>query len=174
MSLIRTLRSPRGWAVVALLVAAAVLASCGGNSDSSDEPTTFAPEEVAGAFEAAAGGHPFEEATSLVDGAVAYSPQSDADPDVVEDLNKELGDSSVLWQVLIFDGPKAPLDEDAAKAAAFASDGWEEAGDGVYVGDNDIAYIANGNVVITGPVLNGDIDDETLERWQAVLDSLSE
>lgn len=147
------------------------LASCGGDSGSS-EKEKFAAKEVVAAFEDAAGGYEFEKTVTLVEGAVAYAPKSDADPTVVEPLNEALGEGSVLWQVLIFEGPDPPLGEEAAKEAAFASDTFKEEGDGIYIGDSGIAYAANENVVINGPALNGDPEDETLKRWKAVLDGL--
>ena len=163
------LTGARRWSLLTLLLAAFALSACGGGS-SDDE--ALSAEEVAAAFEGAAGGHKFEKATSLVDGAVAYGPQSSPDPQDVEQLNEALGESSVLWQVLIFDGADPPLEEEAVEAAAFASDKLKDEGEGVYLSDNDIAYVAHENVVVTGPVLDGNVDDVTLEGWQAVLDEL--
>lgn len=163
------LTGARRWSLLALLLPALALSACGGSS-SDDE--VLSPEEVVTAFEEAAGGHKFEKAISLVDGAVAYGPQSSPDPKDVEQLNEALGDSSVLWQVLIFNKEDPPLDKEAVEAAAFASGKLKDEGEGIYLGDNDIAYLANENVVVTGPVLNGNVDDVTLEGWQAVLDEL--
>ncbi len=167
------LNSARLWAVVSSLLVAFALSACGGgdSSESGGEEGITAKEAVA-AFEEAAGGHKFEKAISLTDGAVAYGPKSSPDPEDVEQLNEALGESSVLWQVLVFDGGDPPLDKEAVEAAAFASDKLKDEGEGVYLGDNDIAYMANGNVVVTGPVLDGNVDDVTLEGWQAVLDEL--
>lgn len=81
-------------------------------------------------------------------------------------------DGRQRWQVLVFDGPAPPLDREAAEAAAFSSGTFEEAAPGVYLGDHDIAYIADRNVVITGPVLDGDLEDDTLVRWKAVVEGL--
>jgi len=162
----------RGWALVSLLGLALALSACGGgDGDSGGEEAITAKEAVA-AFEKAAGGHEFEKAISLTDGAVAYGPQSSPDPEDVEKLNEALGESSVLWQVLIFEGADPPLDKEAVEAAAFASDKLKDEGEGVYLGDNDIAYMAHENVVVTGPVIDGNVDDVTLEGWQAVLDEL--
>jgi len=160
----------RRWSLLTLLLAALALSACGGGS--SDEEEALSAEEVVATFEAAAGGHEFEKATSLVDGAMAYGPQSSPDPEDVEKLNEALGESSVLWQVLIFEGTDPPLDKEAVEAAAFASDKLKDEGEGVYLGDNDIAYIAHENVVVAGPVLDGNVDDVTLEGWQAVLGEL--
>ena len=77
------------------------------------------------------------------------------------------------WQVLVFEGADAPPDETAAaKAAAFASNKFDEVAEGVYIGDSDIAYVPHGNVVATGPALDGDPEDETLQGWKAVVDGL--
>ncbi len=157
------------WTLVPLLLVMVALSACGGGG-SDDEPITG--EEVVAAFEDAAGGYEFEETISLVDGAVAYAPRNESDPEIVEQLNEALGESSLLWQALVFDGPDPPFDEEAAREAAFASSKLEQEGDGVYLGDNDTAYVVNGNVVATGPVLDGDTEEETLKRWQAVLDEL--
>jgi hypothetical protein len=157
------------WTLVLLLFATVALSACGGGG-SDDEP--IAGEEVVAAFEDAAGGYEFEETTSLVDGAAAYAPRNESDPAAVEPLNEALGESSLLWQVLVFEGSDPPLDEEAAEEAAFASSKLKQEGEGVYLGDNDTAYVVNGNVVAIGPVLDGDTDDETLKRWQAVLDEL--
>ena len=167
------LNGARLWALVSSLLLVLTLSACGGgdSSDSGGEEGITAKEAVA-AFEKAAGGHKFEKAISLTDGAVAYGPKSSPDPEDVEKLNEALGESSVLWQVLIFEGADPPFDKEAVEAAAFASDKLKDEGEGVYLGDNDIAYMANGNVVVTGPVLDGNVDDVTLEGWQAVLDEL--
>ena len=166
---------PRVWSralklasVIALLFASLALFACGGDS----EEGAVTGEEAAAAFEEAAGGYEFEKTTSLVDGAVAYAPKNDSDPDVVGQINEKLGDSSLLWQVLVFEGPEPLLDEDAVEGVAFSSSKLRSVGDGVYIGDYDTAYIADGNVVITGPVADGDPDDRTLQSWQAVLESL--
>jgi hypothetical protein len=98
---------------------------------------------------------------------------SDSDPAAVEPLNDALGEGSVLWQMLVFEGPDAPPDETAAaKAAAFASRSFDEAAEGVFIGDSGIAYIPHGNVVVTGPALDGDPEDETVQGWKAVVDGL--
>jgi hypothetical protein len=108
----------------------------------------------------------------LVEGAVAYGPKDSSDPTELEPLDKALGESSVLWQVLVFDGPRAPTGTAAAKAAAFASKSFKEAAPGVFIGDHDIAYVPRDNVVVTGPALEGNPEEPTLTRWKAVLDSL--
>jgi hypothetical protein len=162
-----------GFAIAVL--AATALASCGGGDEESDDADAggFTGDEVVSAFEEAAGGYPFEEATSLVDGATAYGPKNSADVDEVAPLNDALGQDSILWQVFVFDAADPPLDEEAARAVAFSSSKFEDAGDGVYLGDSDIAYVANGNVVITGPVgAEGGVDDPTLAGWRSVLDGL--
>jgi len=155
--------------LAALVSMVPIMAACGG-TDTGSAPTTA--KEAAGAFEEAAGGYEFQKATSLVDGAVAYGPLNSADPETVRPLNEGLGDGSVAWQVVVFTGDNPPMDRDAAKAVAFASKTFKPAGGGVYMGDSDFAYIANGNVVVTGPVLNGDTSDPTLMRWKAVLDEI--
>lgn len=166
------LAGARRWSLLTLLLAVFALSACGGGSDDSSGEEAITAKEAVAAFEKAAGGHEFEKAISLTDGAVAYGPQSSPDPEDVEQLNEALGESSVLWQVLIFDGADPPLDKEAVEAAAFASDKLKDEGEGIYLGDNDIAYIAHENVVVTGPVLDGNVDDVTLEGWQAVLDEL--
>jgi hypothetical protein len=166
------LTGARRWGLASLLLIALSLSACGGGNDDSAGEEGITAKEAVAAFEEAAGGHEFEKAISLTDGAVAYGPKSSPDPEDVEQLNEALGESSVLWQVLVFDGADPPLDKEAVEAAAFASDKLKDEGEGVYLGDNDIAYMANGNVVVTGPVLDGNVDDVTLEGWQAVLDEL--
>lgn len=161
----------------ALLVAAALLTSCGGDSvdatASSNPPgSTFTVEEAVTAFEDAAGGYPFEKTTSLVDGAVAYAPRNSADPAEVAPLNDALGEASVAWQVLVFDGEHPPVGERAAREVAFSSKRFDDAGGGVYLGDN-AAYVVRGNVVATGPALDEDAAaDPTLTGWQGVLADL--
>jgi hypothetical protein len=91
---------------------------------------------------------------------------------VIEPLDEGLGESSILWQVLVFEGPGAPTGTEAAKAAAFASKTFDDAADGVFIGDSDIAYVPRENVVVTGPALDGDPEEPTLQRWKAVLDGL--
>ena len=154
----------RGLAI--LLASATALAACGGGDDpDGDDPgeaTLFAngvavTEDVLAAFEADAGGVEFEESTTLVEGAEAFSPASGSD---------------LLWQVLVFTGADPPLDAEAARAAAFSSKQFDEAGEGVYIGDNGFAYAARGNVVIAGPAA-GSPQDATLTRWRAVLDGLT-
>lgn len=172
MNRVSRLLGLRLWALIAALPAALVLSACGGD-DSSGGSDTFTGEEVVAAFEKAAGGYEFEEATTLVEGdVVAYAPKSSSDPTVVEPLNKALGEGSVLWQVVVFEGSDPPTGEEAVKEVAFASGKLEEAEDGVYIGDSDIAYVVNGNVVANGPALDGNPDDETLKAWQSTLDSL--
>jgi hypothetical protein len=158
----------------ALLLAALTLVSCGGGSDSDTDggEQALTGKEVAAAYEEAAGGYPFEKEVTLVEGAVAYGPKDAADPTELEPLNKALGESSLLWQVLVFEGPQAPTGTEAAKAAAFASRSFDEAAPGVFIGDSDIAYVPRDNVVVTGPALDGDPEEPTLTRWKAVLDSL--
>lgn len=172
----RRLSKASRWAALVLVPVALSLSACGGESDSADSAESddgpVTSKEVVVAFEDASGGHEFEKKTSLVDGAVAYGPHIDPDPEAVEVLNEKLGEGSVLWQVVVFDGPEPPLDEAAAKKVAFASNTFEPAGDGVFIGDYDTAYFADGNVVVTGPALDGDPDDETLKRWKAVLEGL--
>ncbi len=165
-------------ALAAIAVLALGLGACGGD-DSGDsgeettaEATTFAAEDVTAAFEEAAGGYPFEETTSLVEGATAYGPHNSADLVELEPLHEGLGESSIVWQFVVFDGTDPPLDADAAKEVAFASKKFDEIEPGVFLGDSDIAYIARGNVVINGPLLEGNPDDETLDGWKAVLDGL--
>jgi hypothetical protein len=151
--------------------------SCGGDDggDSAaaqDGVGVIAAEDAVAAFEDAAGGYKFEESTTLADGATAYAPVSSPDPEVVAPVNKALGDGSILWQLLVFESVAPPLDADAAKAAAFSSNRFEEVEPGIYLGDSDIAYVPHGNLVITGPVLDGNVDDPTLVNWKAVLDGL--
>ena len=161
-----------------LATAVVVFGACGGgdeaNEEAAGEETVFAngvatAEDVVAAFEQEAGGHDFEEATTLVDGAVAYSPASGP---VVAGLEEQLGESSVLWQVLVFTGSDPPLDGEAAGAAAFSSNELNEVGEGVYIGDQGIAYAARGNVVVTGPA-GGSPQDATLTAWRGVLDGLA-
>lgn len=161
-------------AFLALLLAALALVSCGGGSDSDTDAgeQAFTGEEVAASFEEAAGGYPFEKEVTLVEGAIAYGPKDASDPAELEPLNEALGESSLLWQVLVFEGPGAPTGTEAAKAAAFASRSFDEAAPGVFIGASDIAYIPRDNVVVTGPALEGDPEEPTLTRWKAVLDSL--
>lgn len=163
------LTNARRWTLAPLLLAAVALSACGGDSS---EDEAVSGKEVAAAFEKAAGGYGFEEASSLIDGAAAYAPKSNPDQQEVDQLNRALGESSLLWQVLVFGGPEPALEEEAVEDAALASNRLKQEGEGVYVGANNIAYVVNGNVVATGPVLNGDVDDETLKRWQAVVDEL--
>jgi len=162
---------------VAGIVLALSLVACGGGDDGGGSSTTEASgppwsvEAVSEAFEDA-GGAPFSEATSLVEGAVALSPgEIDVDDPALAELNEALGDSSVLYQVYVFDGTDPPLDEAAAEAVAFSSETFEDAGDGVFLGDFDTAYYANGNVVVTGPVTGG-ADDPTLVASSEVIDGL--
>jgi hypothetical protein len=158
------------WSILALLPVAFALVSCGGSDSDSD--TALTGKEVAAAFEEAAGGYPFEKSITLAEGATAYAPKPDSDPAAVEPLNDALGEGSVLWQVLVFEGPDAPEATAAAKAAAFASKSFDEAAEGVFIGDSGIAYIPHGNVVATGPALDGDPEDETVQGWKAVVDGL--
>jgi hypothetical protein len=168
----------RTLALLVLLAAGVAVMSCGGGDGGGDGDNagsvaeSVTAKEAVAAFEQAARGYRFEKTTSLVEGAVAYGPVGSSDPDEVRPINEALGDGSLLWQVLVFGGPDPPLERDAAKAAAFSSNTFEPAGEGIYIGDSNIAYVASRNVVITGPVLNGDPDDETLVRWKAVLDRL--
>lgn len=157
-----------------IVVCALALASCGGGDESSTtaEPTTFTADDVVAAFEEAAGGYPFVEATSLIPDAVTYAPKNSADPAKLAPLNDALGESSVLWQVAIFEGDDPLLDEAAVKEVGSASESLDEVAPGVFLGDNSIAYAANGNVVIFGPALDGDPEDPTVVGWKAVLDGL--
>jgi hypothetical protein len=132
---------------------------------------TFASDAVLSAFEEAAGGYQFEEATSRVDGATAYGPVNSADTEEVAPINDALGESSILWQVFVFEGAAPPLDEEAAKAVAFSSKKFEQIDDGVYLGDSDIAYAPRANVVVVRPI-GGDPQDETLAGWKSVLEGL--
>ena len=108
------------------LVCASVLAACGGGDDASSdaeaEATPPTADEVVAAFEEAAGGYEFEKATSLVNRAVAYAPHNSADPDELAPINEALGDSSILWQVFIFEGEGTPVDEAAVQEVGSASD----------------------------------------------------
>jgi hypothetical protein len=155
--------------VVAL---AAGLTACGGGGDDSD--SAFTGEEVTAAFEEAAGGYPFEEVTSLVNGADAYGPASEDDTAAIRELEDSLGESSLTWQVAVFDGDEPPTGEQAAKKVAFSSSKFEEQEEGVWFGDHHFAYVVNGNAVANGPVLDETLDDETLQGWRSVLDSLSD
>jgi hypothetical protein len=157
-------------AALALVCACALaLASCGGGDD---EPTRLAAEDVVAAFEDAAGGYEFVETTALVNGAASYGPHNSSDNDEVAPINEALGDASLLWQVVIFEGADGPVDDEAVNEVGSASDSLDEIAPGVFLGDNNIAYVAKGNVVIGGPVLDGDPDDPTLAGWKGVLDSL--
>ena len=163
-----------GLGIVALLA----LAGCGGDDGAPERPAPaeggppFSVEEVAAAFEAA-GGVPFSEQTSLVDGAVALSAgQLAIDSPELTTLTEALGESSVLYEVYVFEGSDPPLYAEAARAAAFSSSAFADIGGGVYAGDFDTAYYANGNVVVRGPLLNGDPQDETLAGWREVVDGL--
>lgn len=160
-------------ATAALAALALGFAACGGDEseEGSEEPTGFTSDVVLAAFEQAAGDYPFQETRTLVEGATAYAPVNSTDPVEIASLTDGLGESSIVWQVLVFDGEDPPLDGDAAEAAAFSSETFEEIEPGVYLGDNDIAYVGHGNVVINGPVLDG-AEDETLAGWKAVLDGL--
>lgn len=157
--------------LLAAIVSAALLAACGSDSGGSGSLTG---EEVTSAYEEAADGYPFEKVTSLVDGAAAYGPKSESDPALTQKLEETLGESSLVWQVAVFEGEDPPTGEAAAKKVAFSSDKFEEAEDGVWLGDHDFAYVASGNAVANGPVLGEALDDETMKRWRAVLDSLND
>jgi hypothetical protein len=159
-----------------IVVCALALASCGGGGDDESsttaEPTTYTAENVVAAFQEAAGGYPFDAAESLIPDAVTYAPKNSSDPAAVAPLNEALGDASVLWQVAIFEGDDPPLDQAAVEEVGSASEELDEAAPGVFIGDNDIAYAANGNVVIFGPALDGDPEDPTVVGWKGVLDGL--
>ena len=160
------------------MLAATVLAGCGGDDGGTEPPATaeggppFSVEEVSAAFEAAAG-VPFSEQASSVDGAVALSAGPlPVDSPELQAYNDALGESSVLFEVYVFEGDDPPLYTEAAQATASSSSTFEDIGQGVYLGDFDTAYYANGNVVVRGPLLNGNPDDETLDAWRQVVDSL--
>lgn len=163
----------KGLSVALLLVGVAACGGDDGGGDSEAEDTgpPWTVEEVSAAF-AEAGGVEFEEQTSLVDGAVALGPgEIDLDDPALQELNAALGDSSVLYQVFVFDGADPPLDEAAAEAVAFSSEAFEDQGDGIFLGDFDTAYYGRGNVVVSGPVTGG-VDDPTLAAWIEVVDGL--
>ena len=112
------------------------LTGCGGDDGGPEPPASaeggppFSVEEVAAAFEAA-GGVPFTEQTSLVDGAVALSAgQIDIDSPELATYNEALGESSVLFEVYVFEGEDPPLYTEAARAAAFSSGTFEDIGVG--------------------------------------------
>lgn len=153
------------------------MAGCGGGGTEEPPATAqggppFSVEEVRAAFEAASG-VPFSEQMSLVDGAVALSAgQLAVDSPELQAYNDALGESSVLFEVYVFEGDDPPLYTEAARATALSSSTFEDIGRGVYLGDFDTAYYANGNVVVRGPLLNGNPDDETLDAWRQVVDSL--
>ncbi|HEY5887272.1 MAG TPA: hypothetical protein VIT24_06055 [Acidimicrobiales bacterium] len=108
----------------------------------------------------AEGGRPFS-----VEEVSADSPELRA-------YNDALGESSVLFEVYVFEGDDPPLDTEAAQATASASGTFEDIGQGVHLGDFDTAYYANGDVVVRGPLLNGNPADDTLDAWRQVVDSL--
>ena len=164
------LRSLRMLTLLLLAATAVTLGSCGGDGKQGDGDVVAVADVVA-AFERKAGGYKFKKTPSLVDGGITYQPANRANVKKVNPLNKALGDTSILWQVVIFDGPEPPLDEAAAKAVAVFSTKFEEVESGVFLGESDIAYVAQKNVVITGPT-GGDVEDKTLTRWKAVLDDL--
>ena len=167
------LSGARSVVAIVALVGALGFASRGGGDEAAPEATTFAAEDVVAAFEEGAGGYSFEKTITLVeDGATAYAPVNSADPTELAPLTGGLGEGSIVWQVVVFEGADPPLDADAAKAVAFASKKFEEAEPGIFLGDSDIGYVARGNVVIDGPVLDGDLADDTLVGWKAVLDGL--
>lgn len=164
------LRSLRMLTPLLLAATAVALGSCGGDGKQGDGDVVAVADAVA-AFERKAGGYKFKKTPSLVDGAMTYQPINRANVKKVNSLNKALGDTSILWQVVVFDGPEPLLDEAAAKAAAVFSTKFEEVESGVFLGESDIAYVAHKNVVITGPT-GGDVEDKTLTRWKAVIDDL--
>jgi hypothetical protein len=154
-----------------LLCATAVsLVACGASSDG----TTFTVDEVVPAFERAGGEYPFKRIVEIepIPGAVAYGPQGNSGPAAEKRLYAGLGQHSLFWQVVIFRGPEPPTGAEAARRAAGASKTWRKVGDGIFLGDRDIAYVARGNVVVLGEVADGNVHDERLKRWTAVLDGL--
>jgi len=165
------LRSLRMLTPLLLAATAVALGYCGGDGTKEGDGDVVAVADAVAAFERKAGGYKFKETPSLVDGGITYQPANRANVKKVNPLNKALGDTSILWQVVIFDGPEPPLDEAAAKAVAVFSTKFEEVESGVFLGESDIAYVAHKNVVITGPT-GGDVEDNTLTRWKAVLDDL--
>jgi hypothetical protein len=163
---------------LALVLAVTVLAGCGGDDGGTEPQATaeggppFSVEEVSAAFEAVAG-VPFSEQASRVDDAVALSAGPlPVDSPELQAYNDALGESAVLFEVYVFEGEDPPLYTEAARATASSSSTFEDIGQGVYLGDFDTAYYANGNVVVRGPLLNGNPDDETLDAWRQVVDSL--